>query len=115
MLTDRGRAALALGGLTYLGAWSFGGRMLYPIALGLVLAVAGAALWVRLVNRPMRLRRSVWEGEHLAGDDVHLGVEIEVRGTMLPAAPVLRERLARLGEHEAELRRVAGGRGLAGS
>ena len=115
MLTDRGRAALALGGLTYLGAWSFGGRMLYPIALGLVLAVAGAALWVRLVNRPMRLRRSVWEGEHLAGDDVHLGVEIEVRGTMLPAAPVLRERLARLGEHEAELRRVAGGHGLAGS
>jgi len=114
MLTDRGRAVLALGGLTYLAAWSFGGRMLYPIALGLVLAVAGAALWVRLVNLPMRLRRSVWEGEHFAGDDVHLGIEIDVAGTMLPAAPVLRERLARLGEHEAALRRVARGHGLAG-
>ena len=114
MLTDRGRALLALGGLTYLAAWSFGGRMLYPIALGLVLAVAGAAVWIRLVNLPMRLRRSVWEGEHFAGDDVHLGIEIDVGGTMLPAAPVLRERLARLGEHEAQLRRLDRGRALAG-
>lgn len=114
MLTDRGRSLLGLGGLTYLGAWGFGGRALYPVALGLVLAVAGAALWVRLVNLPLRLRRSVWEGEHHAGEDVHLGIEIDVGGSMLPAAPVLRERLARLGEHEATLRRVARGRGLAG-
>jgi len=45
VLTDRGRSLLALGGVTYLAAWAFGARPLYPVALGLVLAVAAAAVW----------------------------------------------------------------------
>ena len=80
MLTDRGRSLLLLGGLVYLGAWAFGARVLYPLAVGLVLAVVAAALWVRMLRRPMRLRRSVWRGEHLAGDDVYVGLELDVEG-----------------------------------
>jgi uncharacterized protein (DUF58 family) len=113
MLTDRGRSLLALGGLTYLGAWAFGGRVLYPVAVGLVLAVAGAALWVRLLHRPMRLRRALWQGDHLAGDDVHMGLEVDVDGWLPPVTLVARERLARLGEHEALLHPRRGG-GLRG-
>src|SRR5262245_1696810 len=105
MLTDRGRSLLALGGLTYLGAWAFGGRILYPVAVGLVLAVAGAALWVRLLRRPMRLRRALWRGDHLAGDDVHMGLEVDVEGWLPPVTLVARERLARLGETETLLHR----------
>ena len=109
MLTDRGRTILALGGLTYLGAWAFGARPLYPVALGLVLAVAGAAAWVRILRRPMELRRALVSGRHLAGDDVPMRLELDVEGTLPPATIVARERIAGLGEHEAVLRRTPGG------
>ena len=112
MLTDRGRSLLALGGLTYFGAWAFGARPLYPVALGLVLAVAGAALWVRLLRRPMSLRHGSGHGRHLAGDDVPMRVDLAVEGRLPPADLVVRERIARLGEHEAVLRR--GRDGLSG-
>ena len=56
MLTDRGRWVLAVGGLTYIVAWAFGSEALYPVAVGLVLAVAAAAIWVRFLRRPMSLR-----------------------------------------------------------
>src|SRR6187200_2453018 len=72
MLTDRGRWILAFGGAVYLAAWAFGTTALYPIGLGLVLAVAAAALWVRLLNRPMRVNRT-------------LGRESISRGTTFPS------------------------------
>jgi uncharacterized protein (DUF58 family) len=109
VLTDRGRSLLALGGLTYLGAWAFGARPLYPVAVGLVLAVAGAALWVRLLRRPMSLRRAHSHGEHLAGDDVPVRIELDVQGRLPPGSLVMRERLARLGEYEVPLRRTKRG------
>jgi uncharacterized protein (DUF58 family) len=109
VLTDRGRSLLALGGLTYLGAWVFGARPLYPVALGLVLAVAGAAGWVRLLRRPMTLRRAPAAGEHLAGDDVPMRLELAVEGRLPPATLVARERIEGLGEHETPLRRTRGG------
>ena len=65
MLTDRGRWILAFGGAVYLAAWAFGTTALYPIGLGLVLAVAAAALWVRLLNRPMRVNRTLGKGDVL--------------------------------------------------
>jgi uncharacterized protein (DUF58 family) len=104
VLTDRGRALLALGGLTYLAAWAFGSKALYPIALGLVFAVAAAALWVRLLRKPMTLRRSLWRGEHLAGDDVPVTLELDVDGTLPATSLVIRERVARLGEQETTVR-----------
>jgi len=109
VLTDRGRALLALGGLTYLGAWAFGARPLYPVALGLVLAVAAAAIWVRVLRRPMGLHRTLGAGEHLAGDDVPVRLDLSVEGRLPPATLVVHERIGRLGEWEIPLRRHGGG------
>ena len=108
MLTSRGRVVLALGGLTYLAAWAFGSRPLYPVALGLVLAVGGAAAWVRLLNRPMTLHRLLSPGARVAGDDVPVRVELEAEGTLPAPSVVVRERIARLGEHEVALERAGG-------
>jgi uncharacterized protein (DUF58 family) len=100
VLTDRGRWILAFGGGVYLAAWGFGSEALYPIALGLVLAVAVAALWVRFLAKPMTLNRILSEGEHLAGDDIPVRLEVELEGRMPSGALVVRERIARLGEIE---------------
>jgi len=100
MLTDRGRWILAFGGAVYLVAWAFGTTALYPIGLGLVLAVAAAALWVRLLNRPMRVNRTLGKGEHLAGDDIPVRLEIDVGGRMPSGALTVVERIAKFGEVE---------------
>jgi uncharacterized protein (DUF58 family) len=100
VLTDRGRWILAFGGGVYLAGWGFGSEALYPIALGLVLAVAAAALWVRFLAKPMTLNRILSEGEHLAGDDIPVRLEVELEGRMPSGALVVRERIARLGEIE---------------
>jgi len=98
MLTDRGRWILAFGGAVYLAAWAFGTTALYPIGLGLVLAVTGAALWVRLLNRPMRVNRTLGRGEHLAGDDIPVRLEVDVAGRMPSGALTIVERIAKFGE-----------------
>jgi uncharacterized protein (DUF58 family) len=100
LLTDRGRWILAFGGGVYLAGWGFGSVALYPIAIGLVLAVAAAALWVRFLAKPMTLNRVLAEGEHVAGDDVPVRLEIDLEGRMPSGALVVRERIARLGERE---------------
>jgi uncharacterized protein (DUF58 family) len=100
VLTDRGRWILAFGGGVYLAGWGFGSEALYPIALGLVLAVAAAALWVRFLAKPITLNRILSEGEHLAGDDIPVRLEVELEGRMPSGALVVRERIARLGEIE---------------
>jgi uncharacterized protein (DUF58 family) len=98
MLTDRGRWILAFGGAVYLAAWAFGTTALYPIGLGLVLAVTAAALWVRLLNRPMRVDRALGRGEHLAGDDIPVRIEVDVAGRMPSGALTIVERIAKFGE-----------------
>ncbi|MGH3024237.1 MAG: DUF58 domain-containing protein [Gaiellaceae bacterium] len=108
MLTDRGRWILALGGGIYLTAWAFGSEALYPVALGLVLAVLAAALWVRLLRRPMSLRRRLDRGDRLAGDDVPVQLELDAEGLVPSGTLVLRERIARLGERETPLVRRHG-------
>jgi uncharacterized protein (DUF58 family) len=108
VLTDRGRWILALGGGIYLLAWAFGSDMLYPVALGLVLAVAAAALWVRLLHRPMRLRRTFGRGERLAGSDIPVALELDADGAAPSGSLVLREQIARLGERETPLVRRHG-------
>jgi uncharacterized protein (DUF58 family) len=107
MLTARGRWLLALGGLTYLAGWIFGSDSLYPIAIGLVLAVAGAAVWVRLAAQPTRLRRRL-RGEYVDGDDVPVELELEIEGRIPPLSLALVERIARLGIRETLLRRRGG-------
>jgi uncharacterized protein (DUF58 family) len=105
MLTDRGRFALAIGGVTYLAGWAFGSGPLYPTALGLVIAVVAAFAWVKLVGKPANLRRIVRGGDHVAGDDVPVAVQLELEGRVTPRSLVLVERIARLGEREVELHR----------
>jgi uncharacterized protein (DUF58 family) len=118
VLTDRGRWVLAVGGLTYLAAWAFGSKPLYPVAVGLVLAVAAAAVWVRIVRRPMTLGRSLGRGEHVDGDDVPVTVELDVDGRLPATSLVLWERIAKLGERVTVLERrhgrLAGGYTLRG-
>jgi uncharacterized protein (DUF58 family) len=98
VLTDRGRWILAFGGAVYLAAWAFGTTALYPIGLGLVLAVAAAALWVRLLNRPIRVSRVLGQGDHLAGDDISVRLEIDSSGLMPSGALTVVERIAKFGE-----------------
>src|SRR5512145_3157119 len=108
MLTDRGRWILALGGGIYLAAWALGSEVLYPVAIGLILAVLAAALWVRILRRPMTLRRTLGRGERLAGDDVPVQLELDAEGLVPSGTLVLRERIARLGERETPLERRHG-------
>lgn len=100
MLTDRGRFVLALGGVVYLTGWAFGAEVLYPVAIGLVLAVVVSALWVRVTARPVALRRWVPDGEHVAGDDVPVSLELELEGRLPPRSLVAVERVERLGDRE---------------
>jgi uncharacterized protein (DUF58 family) len=108
VLTDRGRTVLAVAGLTYLAAWAFGSQSLYPVAVGLVFAVAAAAVWVRVVRRPMTLRRSLGRGEHVDGDDVPVSVELEVAGRLPATTLLLVEHIARLGARSTVLERRQG-------
>lgn len=110
MLTDRGRYALALGGVTYLAGWAFGSHALYPIAIGLVLAVIAAAIWVRVLAKPVRLRRSVRGGNHVAGDDVPVSLELDVEGRAIPRSLTVSEGIERLGKREVVLERMTGSR-----
>jgi uncharacterized protein (DUF58 family) len=98
-MTPRGRLALGLGCLTYLAAWAFGSKPLYPVALGLIAAVLLARLWTRLAGRPVELRRRLPGGDRFAGDDVHVRLEV-VMPQRLPATMFLRERIGKLGERE---------------
>jgi len=97
-MTHRGRLALVLGGATYLGAWAFGSKILYPVALGLPLAVLLGWLWTALANRPLQLRRTLPAGERLEGDDVKVGLELVSEQHLVPARWTLREQVGRLGE-----------------
>jgi uncharacterized protein (DUF58 family) len=105
MLTARGRSVLGLGLGVYLAAWAFGSKPLYPVATGLLLVVGVAWVWVRLANRPFRVRRGWGDREHLEGDDVPVVIELDTSASVLPAAATLVERVGRLGEQRQPLRR----------
>jgi uncharacterized protein (DUF58 family) len=102
-MTARGRLALVLGATTYLAAWAFGSKILYPVALGLPVAVLLAWLWTALANRPLELRRTLPTGERLEGDDVVVEVQLASERRLLPARWTLRERIGKLGELETML------------
>jgi uncharacterized protein (DUF58 family) len=102
-MTHRGRVALALGGATYLAAWAFGSKVLYPVALGLIAAVLLAWAWTRLANRPLELRRYLPSGERLEGDDVKVRLELHGERRLVPAKWVVHERVGSLGERATPL------------
>src|SRR4051794_41914985 len=96
-MTARGRLALALGATTYLAAWAFGSKILYPVALGLPVAVLLAWLWTALANRPLELRRTLPVGERLEGDDVTVDVQLASQRRLLPPRWTLRGRVGEVG------------------
>ena len=104
-LTDRGRLALALAIAVYLIAWAFGSRSLYPVAVGLGLAVIGGRLWVSLARQPVSLRRSFGRAEHVEGDDVKVGLEAIPQRYPGPRSLEVVESIGRLGERRARLSR----------
>jgi uncharacterized protein (DUF58 family) len=105
MLTPRGRVVLALGFGVYIAAWAFGSKPLYPVATGLLLVGAVAWIWVRLANRPFRVRRGWGDSEHVEGEDVPVVVELLATARVPPAAVTLIERVGRLGEQRHLMRR----------
>jgi uncharacterized protein (DUF58 family) len=105
-MTTRGRAVLALGVVVYLAAWVFGSRPLYPVAVGLLLAVVLALGWVRLAARPPFVRRHGASGDVVEGDDVRIDLEVEAVGALAPPTLVAHERPGALGERRVELHRV---------
>jgi uncharacterized protein (DUF58 family) len=106
VLTGRGRSALLLGAALYVAAWAFGSNPLYPVAVGLVLAVGLAWAWVRLLDKPMELRRVSWGQEHVEGDDVSVVLELEHAGPVRPGTLSLVDEVAGLGAREVTLRRT---------
>jgi len=104
-LTSRGRLALGLGLVAYVVAWATGSNALYPVAVGLVVVAVLTWTWVRLARRPVRVTRHSSRSDHYEGDDVAVGVDVELAsGLVPPGAVVLRERLSKLGDRETALR-----------
>lgn len=104
-MTSRGRLLLALAAVTYLAAWAFGSTMLYPVAVGLSLAVGLAWVWARSLRRPMRLERRTGHTDHVEGSDVLVEVELEPESALVPSSILLVERIGRLGERTTVLER----------
>lgn len=105
-MTERGRAVLALGLVVYLAAWIFGSHALYPVAVGLLLAVIVAIAWVRLSARPPRVRRHGASRDVIEGDDIRVDLEVEPTSAIAPPTLVAHERPGRLGERRVQLHRV---------
>ncbi len=112
-MTDRGRLVLALGLVVYVVGWIFGSRPLYPVAVGLLLAVLLAWAWVSLANRPMHVRRLWREHDVHEGEDVRIELDVEPTASVLPPTLSCVEQLGRLGEREVALERL--GRRLRGA
>lgn len=104
MLTRRGKLALLFGLVVYVAAWAFGSTALYPVSLGLLVAIVVAAASVHLAARPMRYRRYAAAREHIEGDDVSIDVELQPSAPVLLAAVTVVERIAKLGERTLELK-----------
>jgi uncharacterized protein (DUF58 family) len=115
-VTPRGRRVLAFAVAAYVVAWAFGSQPLYPLAVGLVVAILIATAWVRLVGRstaPVELRRTAGRGRDiLEGDDVAVDLELALETRLPPPSVTVVEEIERIGERETPL--VRAGRRLRG-
>jgi uncharacterized protein (DUF58 family) len=108
-VTRRGWLTLLLGAATYVVAWLFGAKVLYPVATGLVLAALGAVAWVWLAAGPMQLRRRAGKGALLEGGDVWVSLDVQPQSRMPAAGIAITERIARFGDQVTTLSRAGGG------
>jgi uncharacterized protein (DUF58 family) len=105
-VTRRGRLTLLLGAATYVVAWLFGAKALYPVATGLVLAPLVARAWIGLASAPIRLNRRAGRGALLEGEDVWVRLDaVPATRVPLPSLTVT-ERIARFGEQRTSLTRT---------
>ena len=108
-MTRRGWLTLLLGAATYVVAWLFGAKALYPVATGLVLAPLAAAGWVKLAAAPIVLRRRAGKGALLEGEDVWVSLEAQPESRVPPPGLVVTERIARFGDQVTTLSRAPRG------
>jgi len=108
-MTRRGWLTLLLGAATYVVAWLFGAKALYPVATGLVLAPLGARAWVRLAAAPIRLTRRAGKGALLEGEDVWVSLEARPESRVPAPGLTVTERIARFGEQVTTLSRAGAG------
>jgi uncharacterized protein (DUF58 family) len=105
-MTRRGALTLVLGLATYVVAWLFGAKALYPVATGLVLAPIAALAWVRFAAAPILLRRRAGKGALLEGEDVWVTLEVRPTAWVPPPSITVTEQISRFGERETPLRRA---------
>lgn len=108
-MTRRGWLTLLLGAATYVVAWLFGAKALYPVATGLVLAPLGAVAWVWLAAGPMRLQRRAGKGVLLEGGDVWVGLDVQPESRIPAAGIAITETIARFGDQVTSLARTGTG------
>lgn len=107
-MTRRGWAVLAIGLSVWIVAWLFGSRALFPVAAGLVLAVAVALSWVRLSRQRLSVSRR-WKGHGVVeGGDVRVGLRIVPSSRIPLPSAVAYESVGGLGQHAVALRRERG-------
>jgi uncharacterized protein (DUF58 family) len=111
-MSARGRAVLVLAVAAYLSAWAFGANVVFPAAIGLGLVVGLGWAWVRVLRRPIDLRRTLGAGEQLEGGDVTVLLEATPRPPA-PSSLHVADAIDRLGPQEVTLHRR--GRELHGS
>src|SRR4029453_5876655 len=66
-MTARGPGVLVLAAAACLSAWAFGATVVFPAAIGLGLVVGLGWAWVRVLRRPIELRRSLGAAEQVGG------------------------------------------------
>ena len=110
-MTQRGRRVVWLALGLYIAAWGFGTDAMFPVAVGLALAPAVAWGWVRLLDRPMRLRRRTGHLELVEGQSFAVGLEVSADGGPLPGRAVV---VDRVGERPVATEVVRTGRILRG-
>jgi uncharacterized protein (DUF58 family) len=93
-MTPRGRRLLAVAAGLYLAAWGFGTREMFPVAVGLAVVPLAAAAWVRVLDRPMRLRRRTGHLELVEGQSFTVGLEVRADGGPLPGRALVVDRVA---------------------
>jgi uncharacterized protein (DUF58 family) len=107
-LTRRGWSTLLLGVATYVVAWLFGAKALYPFATGLALAPIAARAWVGLAAGPIRLTRRAGKGALLEGEDVWVSLSAQPESNVPAPGLTVTERLARFGDQVTTLSRAGG-------
>lgn len=102
-MTPRGRLALLLAAGVYLAAWIFGSTALFPVAVGLALAVGFAVLWVRASPLPEEMRRDSGPGQLTEGDDLRARIEVVFGPGVRPPDVRLVQQIGRLGPQSVPL------------